>query len=692
MTTHFKIHPAIGIARLGNSTTEFCISPEAPGALPIACDPGGNTHSGRDGETTIGREFWDDQGRIKRQAARFRVYAYRDGEAAGEELCLGQELEVVWQHSGQVLTGTLVDIEWTAYPANKKATWYQFQETDGEHGYAPDHPLRNADITDPNRRQRLIIDPGPQTVVHRDPSRRRASFARDQNPGFAQSFPPPLQPNSIDTLGELLAVEQEGHGRLLVLGGYGNSGSVDTGAGQPFISTYANNDGWFDDTSDGYVTAQLRLKITRVNGRPPAEDYGEKLIPVDESAWVIVGYPRYAPEILDMITLDDAIYDVMVREWAYNPELYGVPPFDCSARPPQTPEEWALWREQARWNPDYYPYFWRDIWPILKRPDNYQWVMDFDPFTGGDPHDTTPDSKSNFDPSILSVPPHAGESPEQREFNRERRRFIYSVLRRPGEENRYTRAIPELRDQPFIGMPDLCGDNPITNVAPSKFLRLTDTMLFLLKQWAEGRFINERREHIEPPLPPEGVALDRGVLSNLLGGAFCPGGEISWIIRNPAIYAKPYRIRRRPDIVPGALRLSARETGSLVGAYDIALGMEPGDLTKYDALPWQADFNECSTQNIDITYEDWNQIYPKSTGDPVRPIIQTIFWWPTHRPLEVFEVVAIHQGEELGPQIPWAGNIPQSNAGDLLMVTAWADLGFVVDIGGGQFGQIKPKS
>jgi len=43
--------------------------------------------------------------------------------------------------------------------------------------------------------------------------------------------------------------------------------------------------------------------------------------------------------------------------------------------------------------------------------------------------------------------------------------------------------------------------------------------------------------------------------------------------------------------------------------------LQPGDLTKYSALPWQADFNECTTQDIDITYELWNKIDPKSEND-----------------------------------------------------------------------------
>ncbi len=698
MSTLFKIHPAIGIARLGNSPTEFCISPEALGELPIACDDAGNILTDpQHEEHRPNHDFWDKEGRIKRQAARFRIYAYGDGDSAGQELCMGQELEVLKQKTGQLLTGTLVDITWSAYIANKKATWYQFQETNGEHGYAPDHPLRNAEMTDVDLRQNLIIDPGPQSVSNQDPGQRHATFAKDGNPGYAQSFPPPLQPNSISTLGELLAVEQDGHGRLLVLGGYGNSGSVEKGLGQPHISSFANNDGWFDDTSDGYVTATLHLKVSKVNGKVPAIPYQDQVIPVDESAWVIVGYPRYAPELQDMITLDDAIYDVMLRELAYNNTLYGVPPFDSAKKPPQTSAELKLWREQACWNPQYYPYFWRDIWPILQRPENYQWVLDFDSFTGGDPHNTTAGEGGNFDPDLLSKTPYHDQDPVERDYLRQRRRLIYGVLRQQGEENQYTRAITQsLSNQPIIGMPDLCGDNPLNNLAPpSKFLRLTDTMLFMLKQWAEGKFINERQEGLSATALSEGVALDRGVLSNLLGGAFCPGGEVSWVIRNPAIYAKPYRIRQRAVITPGALRLSANELGTVDGAYDIAQGMEPGDLTKYDALPWQADFNECSTQDIDITYEDWNVIYPASTGDPVAPVIQSIFWWPTHRPMIVYATKWNEQTEqrELTGQVPWSGNIPQSHAGDFQMVTAWAELGFVVNIGSDanpSFGQIKP--
>ena len=57
--TKIKIHPAIGIARLGNSPTEFFIGPELPG--DHAPPKGG---------------YKDARHRIKRQAARFRLFGY----------------------------------------------------------------------------------------------------------------------------------------------------------------------------------------------------------------------------------------------------------------------------------------------------------------------------------------------------------------------------------------------------------------------------------------------------------------------------------------------------------------------------------------------------------------------------------------------------------------------------------------
>jgi len=83
----------------------------------------------------------------------------------------------------------------------------------------------------------------------------------------------------IETLGPLAT---DGNGRLLVLGGKGESGSV---PGASAITSYANNDGWFDDVSDGPVTVYLALK-----GKPVA------VVP----AWVICPPPDFAPHLTNV--------------------------------------------------------------------------------------------------------------------------------------------------------------------------------------------------------------------------------------------------------------------------------------------------------------------------------------------------------------------------------------------------------
>ena len=213
----FKIHPAIGIARVGDSPDGFYLAPEQAGQLPFELTA--------DGKEQPIKTFKDAQQRVKKQAARFRVYGYDDDFKQGQELQVGDTIEVVNPKSGMLMTGEVLDIEWTVYLANKKASWYEFKQLDGEHGYDDNHPLRNADVTVPDARQQLIIDPGPQTVSYTNKKQRTAQFAKGQNPGYSQSFPPPLTPLSIETLGELRAIKQDKNLRLLVLGGFGNSGS-----------------------------------------------------------------------------------------------------------------------------------------------------------------------------------------------------------------------------------------------------------------------------------------------------------------------------------------------------------------------------------------------------------------------------------------------------------------------------------
>ena len=383
----YKIHPGIGIARLGNSPEAFCISPEKPTVLPTACDAQGNPLLSPDGQSELTiKTFKDAQGRIKRQAARFQVYVYDEDDPEGRPLKLGDKIK------GGGNDGVLVDIQWQVYLANKKAIWYEFDQLEGEHGYAAGHARRNADITDSNERQHLIIDPGPQVVNGTD--RRRADFSRN-NDLYAPTFPPELQPESIDTLGDILTDDA---GRLLVLGGHGHSGSyLFNEFGQPRINSYANNDGWFDDTSDGPVMARL------VMFSPSVQQV--RFIDVEYPAWVIAGYPAYVPAILDMVVLEEVLYDLAIRDFAYRTDLYGEPgTFDDPPHiNPRDTGALVHWKASTlEWNPDYKPWFYRDIWPILFRPDQFDWLANV-LAQSNYPHNQT--ARGSFDPNKLGVPP-----------------------------------------------------------------------------------------------------------------------------------------------------------------------------------------------------------------------------------------------------------------------------------------------
>ncbi len=381
----YRIHPGIGIARLGNSPDDFCISPEEPAALPIECDGDGNPVL-VDGKEKRIETFKDEKGRIKRQAARFQVWVYDEQSPDGRPLQLHDQVE------GGGNAGELVNIQWRVYLANKKAVWYEFKQLEGEHGYAGDHPRRNAAITGDEARQRLIIDPGPRTV---DIDNTRASFDRDGGGAYATTFPPPLQPEPIDSLGDILFDKE---GRLLVLGGFGASGSYRFDEfGQPRIDEYANNDGWFDDTADGPVMARLVMKSPLVDRL--------RYVDVEYPAWTIVGYPAYVPEILDVVTLDDVVQDMAVREFAERTDLYGTSGTFASPQhiPPMDEEALILWRAgRLEWNPEHRPWFYRDIWTILFRPDQYNYLCDVLGLSNY-PHNQS--TRGTFDPFKLGVPP-----------------------------------------------------------------------------------------------------------------------------------------------------------------------------------------------------------------------------------------------------------------------------------------------
>jgi hypothetical protein len=470
--SHVKIHPAIGLARVGNSPDGFFVGPERPGLHPRPL--GG---------------YKDAQGRIKRQAARFRLFAYDAGNNV-----LGE------------LRSADAQVAWTVHVANRKAAWHEFR------GLDPNGPLRNKHVGD---RESLMIDPGPRTL---------------SGPGSSATFDGGKFLGQPVPLGEARVDER---GRLLVLGGFGHSESVPKG--RP-IGHYANNDGWHDDVSDGPVTATVGLA-----GRSDE-------VPVSP-AWVICPPPDFAPAITNVLTLYDTLFDAAVRRgWLQEP-----------------------------WPPS----FTRDVYPLIERAVGLRWVSRM----VAEAHSTLPPAFSMGFPAAL-------------------KQAIFARLRDP--------ATP--------GGQDSDGDMPMiwSDYYPAPGNQpLTRTQYRIMQNWANGHFVDDWNGPPRPSRTVTAAGLDRAALEACIGGAFFPGIEASWFVRDRYAFVEPFRLDHKD--------------------------LQAGDVTKQMAVPWQADFNECAQED-------------------------EYAWWPAQRPDDV-----IPSGSD--EMVPWTRDLVSS---DLDMVKHWHRLGFLV--------------
>lgn len=476
------IHPAIGVARVGDSPDHFYIGPETDRPRPLP--PG---------------EMKDASGALKRQAARFRIYGYNaEGEAVTE------------------LTVDNADVEWRVHVANQKAAWYQFQiALDIPEAHAKDTPpstLRNPDVTGADRAQ-LVIDPGPRTIGGADESGPQYRF--DSGEFFGKRV----------YLGELRTDES---GRLVFLGGHGHSASRD---GSP-ATTFANNDGWHDDTSDGPVTAQVT-----VDGRP---------VPVDP-AWVVVAPPNYAPELVGVRSMYDLLVDAYVRSGSL-----------------AVPERVS---------------FMRDVFPILERLVAMGWVNQgfatrFGP--GGREHFLDPDYLARL----------ASDLPEHAEL----RNGIYTAFRDWDRDGPSPVPWPWIYGDAMSLPPVSARQNVTLSATQMRSLQLWAGGAFdadldpgALDALVLGDLPMSRRPGM----------LDRAALTFCLADAFHPGCEMTWPMRHTTMYMAPFRLRHRAigDVEPN---LGTQLTPSAVTQVDGPLyGQSPGSVTRWMAVPWQTDTASC---------------------------------------------------------------------------------------------------
>jgi hypothetical protein len=413
-----RIHPGIGIARLGNSLKGYFVGPEIPGVFDF---PVGG--------------YRDENNCLKRQAAQFRILGYDE-----HDRFIGE------------ITETDATIEWTVHIKNTKAVGRAFGGV-----LLPDEPQRNAAwIKQGNSESELMLDPGEGRVSKIKPEKRLKC-----REFMGERFTPTLE------LGHLLY--EKDTGRLIVLGGHGRSGTPHPkkyDIGNNANLGFANHDGWFDDISDGAVNAKVTLKD------------GRQLYV--KSAWVIVAPPKFAPELQNVVTLYDTLYQAAIDR--------GLIPNPFS-------------------DPSYFPSFNRNIYPILRRADQMRWVFE----------------KSNIGHAAFSAGP----------WDSNDRKHIFRQFRVPS-------AHPK---EPGTGtgrMPytwsDLYPDPAVSGT-------LTVTQYRMMEAWANGDFENDW-DGIAPPLKFEITpgGLDRAALEACVGAPFYPGIEASWKIRDVFQYAEPFRL------------------------------------------------------------------------------------------------------------------------------------------------------
>jgi hypothetical protein len=440
---------------------------------------------------------------VRRQAARFRLYGYdADGKLVGE------------------ITSAEASITWTVELANRKAGFRRFE------GLTSTSSLRNAHVSAANRGT-LEVTPGPRSL---NGPNQVAAFDNGSFTGWRGSTPRRLDGVY---LGE---IHTDAEGRLVVLGGEGSARSP---WNDP-VTNYANNDGWFDTTSDGPVAAKVVIQGREFDAA---------------GAWVLCGPPKFAPALRNIVTL----YDMLTQR--------------------AIDKGWKSLPDQ--------PSFRFDIFPVMQRAVDTQWV-----FQEAEAVHAPLSAASAATPAI--------------------RTRIFGRLRPPGPAG----------GGPRQNMPQLLDDNNQWSRQGPGGLTVTPAMYELLRRWSVGQFKDDSSEG--PPTPPVELTpegLDQAALENCAGGAFFPGIEAGWMLRDVVELLEPYRIN--------------------------PAGLRAGDITRQMAVPWQADFRDCAAEEHD------GRVVP---------------WWPQQRPITVQERVN-------SDYQPWTRNKVASR---MDMVRRWFELGFIV--------------
>src|SRR6202049_1302681 len=473
------IHPSIGVARLGNSPDEYFLAPEV--VDPPLQEPG---------------FYRDDKGALKRQVPRFRIYG------------LDAQGQIVAE-----LTPSNAEIAWSVHLSNKKAAWYQFQialdipEVDS----APHSYMRNVAVSN---RDGLGINPGSREI----------SGIKIQGPSYA--FDTGKFMGIPVYLGELRTDDQR---HVLVFGGRGKSASYNGS----LALTFANNEGWYDDTSDGPVTATVKFQ--------------GKALQVDP-AWIVVAPPNYGPSQKSVRTMWDLMRDTAIK---------------AKMMP-------AVTR----------PSFNTDIRPIFERLSRLQWVNAgfAAAFGWGGPNDYS------------TAEALAGLS-QKNPNDEEMRRTIANQFRNFAVDSWSPKPWPwQYGDAMNVPATHSPRQNSALSDIQLELLQQWANGNF------DSDYVPVQPLSIDDvPLRQRGDMLDRASLEFCLADAFHPGCEMTWPMRHCSLYMAPFRIAHAAEgfVEPqyGAVMNPSEMLGLL--PYGPLGPQVSGGITRWRALPWQTDTASC---------------------------------------------------------------------------------------------------
>ena len=318
---------------------------------------------------------------------------------------------------------------------------------------------------------------------------------------------------------------------MIVLGGHGHSASYNNAQ----AITFANNDGWHDDVSDGPVRAKVTIGDQTHEVKP---------------AMVAVTPPNFGPGLRGVVTMYDVVMNLFYQEKIL-PKPKNVE-------------------------------FWRDIHPIFQRLVENQSVNEGIYFMFG-----------QNSPGDLNQPDLLARLASPDAQHQDLRQYIFEQFRDPKAKIR-----KDAKQPPFYGdaFGDF-EDTPLVNLSltDTQYKQLKKWAKGDFKTDESHR--HPPTTLADTPLAEQPRALTDTNLLECLGGPFHPGIELTWFLRRLSMWdiedeVDPLRLNiLPPDVAPRdnygpvltpkkALKLMFNASG-------------PGTLTRFMGVPWQTDEASC---------------------------------------------------------------------------------------------------